>query len=333
MLTHPTLDQLTTLKLTGMHKVLCDWIKKANNILITGATGTGKSYIACTLAHKACLEGDTVSPQGGRFRSEWVAGCVGIRSLFFLLMNCDADNFFSAGWTYHASMKLKCFSRPAVVNVLIRQLYFTGVQSLPWVLLMSLFAGVTAVYSVVPFAKQLDDLSLIGSMVNSLLVQEMAPLLITIFLLTRSGVAVVTEISNMHVRGEDMLLRSMGIDLHEYLHVPRIFAFALCGLILTVLFVGISIWLGGLIVALNHEMNFTRFWSEISKGTTLNGILMMALKGAGYPLLCCGMLLFQGCKAGHNPNHTPIRATNGVLGSLMMVVMMDVSIRVLKDFL
>ncbi|MDQ6971562.1 MAG: IS21-like element helper ATPase IstB [Mariprofundaceae bacterium] len=37
----------------------CDWIKKANNILITGATGTGKSYLACALAHKACLEGYT----------------------------------------------------------------------------------------------------------------------------------------------------------------------------------------------------------------------------------------------------------------------------------
>jgi len=37
----------------------CDWIKKANNILITGATGTGKSYLACALAHKACLEGHT----------------------------------------------------------------------------------------------------------------------------------------------------------------------------------------------------------------------------------------------------------------------------------
>jgi len=129
MLTHPILEQLKELKLTGMHKALaeqlnmpdiesmdfmdrlgllvdreiteranrrlqtrlkkarlrqqacfedidfrtprgldkklmlslasCDWIRKAHNILITGATGTGKSYIACALAHKACLEGHT----------------------------------------------------------------------------------------------------------------------------------------------------------------------------------------------------------------------------------------------------------------------------------
>jgi len=130
MLTHPILDEINTLKLTGMYKALsdqlhmpdvesldfmtrlglmvdretteranrrlqtrlkkaklrqqgcfedidfrtprgldkqlilslasCDWIKKANNILLTGATGTGKSYLACALAHKACLEGYTV---------------------------------------------------------------------------------------------------------------------------------------------------------------------------------------------------------------------------------------------------------------------------------
>jgi len=37
----------------------CNWIAKSHNILITGPTGTGKSYLACALAHKACLEGYT----------------------------------------------------------------------------------------------------------------------------------------------------------------------------------------------------------------------------------------------------------------------------------
>jgi DNA replication protein DnaC len=35
----------------------CDWITKYRNILITGATGTGKSYLAQALAHNACLKG------------------------------------------------------------------------------------------------------------------------------------------------------------------------------------------------------------------------------------------------------------------------------------
>ncbi len=47
----------------GLHKSMmmslydCQWVKQQRNILITGPTGTGKTYIACALAHKACLEG------------------------------------------------------------------------------------------------------------------------------------------------------------------------------------------------------------------------------------------------------------------------------------
>lgn len=37
----------------------CAWITKGINVLICGPTGVGKSYLACALAHKACLEGYT----------------------------------------------------------------------------------------------------------------------------------------------------------------------------------------------------------------------------------------------------------------------------------
>jgi len=35
----------------------CQWANKHRNILITGPTGVGKTWIACALAHKACREG------------------------------------------------------------------------------------------------------------------------------------------------------------------------------------------------------------------------------------------------------------------------------------
>jgi DNA replication protein DnaC len=35
----------------------CRWVQEHHVIVITGATGTGKSYVACALAHQACRHG------------------------------------------------------------------------------------------------------------------------------------------------------------------------------------------------------------------------------------------------------------------------------------
>jgi DNA replication protein DnaC len=35
----------------------CYYISQAENILITGSTGVGKSYIASAMGHQACIEG------------------------------------------------------------------------------------------------------------------------------------------------------------------------------------------------------------------------------------------------------------------------------------
>jgi DNA replication protein DnaC len=54
---HPRgLDKSLVMKLVD-----CQWIKKHQNLIITGPTGIGKSYLACAFAQKACREGYSTS--------------------------------------------------------------------------------------------------------------------------------------------------------------------------------------------------------------------------------------------------------------------------------
>lgn len=39
----------------------CDWVSKAQNVLLTGPCGSGKTYLACALGHTACLKGYSVN--------------------------------------------------------------------------------------------------------------------------------------------------------------------------------------------------------------------------------------------------------------------------------
>jgi DNA replication protein DnaC len=61
------IEDLNTKAARGLDKALFaklatgDWIARRHDLLITGKTGTGKSWLACALGHKACRDDRSVA--------------------------------------------------------------------------------------------------------------------------------------------------------------------------------------------------------------------------------------------------------------------------------
>jgi DNA replication protein DnaC len=58
-----------------------DWVNFHQNVIITGPTGTGKTYVACALGHKACRDG---------YRVRYYVA----KKLFYELSQSHADGSF-----------------------------------------------------------------------------------------------------------------------------------------------------------------------------------------------------------------------------------------------
>ncbi|MDQ6962997.1 MAG: ABC transporter permease [Mariprofundaceae bacterium] len=238
---------------------------------------------------------------------------------------------FSAflGRILKVGIQFQWLKRPTVIHVLIRQMYFTGIQSLSWILFLSVSVGLLSIYSLVAFAQTIENLPLIGKLFRDIFVIEMTPILISVFLLARSGVALITEVGHMHLRREHLLLRSLGIGVEEYLYLPRMVAFISCHLILCFVFITLSLWLSTLFISWHGDMSAFRFLAELRQESSLEALLILMLKSFLFSFLSCGVLLYHGSRMLNNPNLLPIHATYGVLGSLMLMIALDVMIGVL----
>jgi phospholipid/cholesterol/gamma-HCH transport system permease protein len=110
--------------------------------------------------------------------------------------------------------------RPAVREVLLRQILFTGVEAIPFTLLVSfLVAAAVAVQAQAPV---FGGAALLGKLLVVLIVRELGPLVVGTIVVARSGTAMAAELGAMRVSREVDGLAAMGVDPFEYLVAPRI---------------------------------------------------------------------------------------------------------------
>lgn len=124
--------------------------------------------------------------------------------------------------------------------------------------------GVLMVYQAIYWLGIAGQEELIGPIVVTVLVREVAPVLIGLILLGRSGMVAVAEIGGLDIGGQIGALEAQGIDTFQLLVLPRGLALALAAFTLGLLFIVVALVAGFFTASLLSAMA-TSLWSFLDR--------------------------------------------------------------------
>ena len=175
---------------------------------------------------------------------------------------------------------------------LLRQMVRVGYDSIPVVLVTTLFTGmVLALQTFNGFARFHAE-NLVGSVVALSLTRELAPVLTALMVTGRVGSAMAAELGTMRVTEQIDALTALGTEPVQYLMVPRVTASILMMPLLVVMGDAVGIY-GGYLVAvqllganpvayLDNSFQYLHVSDDI-----VSGVIKAAVFGLIFSLIAC----------------------------------------------
>ncbi len=211
---------------------------------------------------------------------------------------------------------------PAIRTVLLKQLYFTGLEAAKIIVLVAVILGTVIVSQVIGLVGGGNG-SLTGKVLVWVVFLELGPLLTAMIVIARSGTAIAAELGSMKINGEIAALERMGIHPERYLLLPRVVGVTASVVFLTIYFVLTSFVGGFLIVSLGHHIPYDQFIQGIVASLGLREVAVLTAKAVAFgfviPLICCN----AGMSVGTSATEIPQAATRAVITSLFSVFALD----------
>lgn len=137
---------------------------------------------------------------------------------------------------------LAIFRGPFRLRLILQQMAFIGVQSLPIVLLSGVFTGAVITFESAMAASMFGAVGMVSGSVGVALTRELAPTLTGLLVAGRAGSAIAAEIGTMRISEQIDAMVTMSVDPFNYLVKPRIVAAILVMPLLTLMFSAVGIF-------------------------------------------------------------------------------------------
>ena len=211
--------------------------------------------------------------------------------------------------------------RPQLV---IRELYFTGVLSLIIILVSGLFVGMVLGFQGYHTLQTYGSESALGVLVALSLVRELGPVVSALLFASRAGSAMTAEIGLMKATEQLSAMEMMAVDPISRVVAPRFWAGVISMPLLAAMFSAMGIFGGYLVGVVLIGVDEGSFWSQMQsvvdfRKDILNGVIKSVVFGFAVTWIS----LFEGYDAPPTAEGVSGATTRTVVTSSLAILALD----------
>jgi phospholipid/cholesterol/gamma-HCH transport system permease protein len=231
------------------------------------------------------------------------------------------------GLPWEVLCRLTALLRWPVRQVMLKQLYFTGTESIGTIGVVGFVVGLIVITEINNLVGR-NELLTIQIMIWTI-VRELGPLLSAIVIIGRSSSAFASELSTMQVNGEIRSLRCMGISPVSYLVLPRVLAMTLASIALTFYFQVVAISTGWVVTSMRMDIALSSQVFNFFEIIDFREIASSLIKSAVFGMLVSVVSCYHGLRKKSAMTEVPQAVSQAVIRSLLAVFVGDGIITVL----
>lgn len=184
----------------------------------------------------------------------------------------------------------------SVIHPMIRaHIAKAGIGIFPMVSFLACALGLVIVGQTVFLMTRFGAENYIGTVMDTVVVRELGPMLAALLVLARSGTANVVELGTARAQNEVEALEALVIDPIHYLVVPRVIALALSVFALTVYLIVIAL-MSGYLFAFLEDVPLTpaAYVQQLAGGLIWQDFVLLALKTICFGILIAVVTSYEG---------------------------------------
>ncbi|WP_245534683.1 ABC transporter permease [Spirochaeta africana] len=220
--------------------------------------------------------------------------------------------------------------RHTTLHVLIMQIFFTGVEAVATIALISLGIGAIIIVQGMAILPQFGAQDVMYTLLILIITRELGPLLTAFIVAARSGSAISTELGNMVVSHEVEAYVAVGINPVSYLAVPRVI-----GVTLSLLGLNIYFNIFGLVgsygvVRLFQDLPLDEYVYNLATGLELWDLLAPVLKSVAFGMIIGTVSTYYGFQVKRAITEVPQKTIKAIGSSIVLCIIANAVITALS---